>query len=153
MFNIRKILVPTDFSHISLSAFEYARSLAERYDAQIYLIYVLEKTPPFLALRTLDLTEDKIIESMEQKAEESMRETLEQLRGSTSAGVEGVIRKGADYEEIVSFAGEISADLIVLATHGRTGVMHTLLGSVAEKVIRYSKIPVLVTTPTPEDEI
>jgi len=57
------------------------------------------------------------------------------------------IRKGIDYEEIIKYSQEKKIDIIVIATHGRTGILHTLLGSVAEKVIRYSKIPVLVTTP------
>jgi universal stress protein A len=60
------------------------------------------------------------------------------------------IRKGIDYEEIVSYSNEVVESLIVIATHGRTGALHTLLGSVAEKVIRYSKCPVLVIKP--EDE-
>ena len=58
-----------------------------------------------------------------------------------------VIRKGIDYEEIIKYSVDKKIDIIVIATHGRTGILHTLLGSVAEKVIRYSKIPVLVTTP------
>ena len=65
--------------------------------------------------------------------------------------IKPVIRKGIDYEEIISYSKENNIDLIVIATHGRTGVLHTLLGSVAEKVIRYSKKPVLVTTPSEKE--
>jgi nucleotide-binding universal stress UspA family protein len=61
--------------------------------------------------------------------------------------VDAVFMRGLDYQEIVSYAENNKIDLIVIATHGRTGLLHTLLGSVAEKVIRYSKIPVLVITP------
>ncbi|MGE5364274.1 MAG: universal stress protein [Bacteroidota bacterium] len=147
MFNVRRIVVPTDFSDISLTAFEYARSLAEQYSAKIYIVYVMDKTPPFLALRTLDVTEEKVMESMQEKATESLEEILDRLRLSTDVEIEGTLRKGVDYEEITGYANEIGADLIVIATHGRTGVIHSLMGSVAEKVIRYSKIPVLVTTP------
>ena len=64
----------------------------------------------------------------------------------------GTIKKGLDYQEIVSYAENNKMDIIVIATHGRTGLLHTLIGSVAEKVIRYSKIPVLVTTPTGNDK-
>ncbi|MCL6097381.1 MAG: universal stress protein [Bacteroidetes bacterium] len=52
-----------------------------------------------------------------------------------------VLRRGMDYEEIVNYAKEVDAELIVIATHGRTGLLHNLLGSVAEKVIRYAKCP------------
>lgn len=147
MFNVRRIVVPTDFSDISLTAFEYARSLAEQYSAKVYIVYVMDKTPPFLALRTLDVTEEKVMESMQEKATESLEEILDRLRLSTDVEIEGTLRKGVDYEEIIGYAKEIEADLIVIATHGRTGVIHSLMGSVAEKVIQYSKIPVLVTTP------
>ena len=64
----------------------------------------------------------------------------------------GTIKKGLDYQEIVSYAENNKMDIIVIATHGRTGLLHTLIGSVAEKVIRYSKIPVLVTTPSENEK-
>lgn len=151
MFNIRNIVVPTDFSKISYTAFYYAKSLAEKYDAKLHLVYVLEKTPPFLAIRSLDVTEEKVMSSMEEQARLSLSEAADELQHSLTVPIEAVLRKGTDYEEIISYASEIRADLIVIATHGRTGVMHTLLGSVAEKVIRYSKTPVLVATPQDED--
>lgn len=148
MFNIKKIIVPTDFSQISYTAFDYARSIAEQYDAKIYLMYVLEKTPPFLAVRSIDVDEKKIMESLEKEACETLRKNvIETLKGNKNIEVETILRKGVDYEEIVRFSEEIKADLIIIATHGRTGILHTLLGSVAEKVIRFSKCPVLVTTP------
>ncbi len=64
----------------------------------------------------------------------------------------GAIKKGLDYQEIVKYTENKQMDIIVIATHGRTGLLHTLIGNVAEKVIRYSKIPVLVTTPTGNDK-
>jgi nucleotide-binding universal stress UspA family protein len=89
--------------------------------------------------------------SLELAAVEKLEETTSNLRRTTTAKVYSAIRKGVDYEEIIAYATELNAELIVIATHGRTGVLHTLLGSVAEKIIRYSKIPVLVTTPDQSD--
>ena len=66
--------------------------------------------------------------------------------------LETILRKGLDYVEINKYAEEKSVDLIVIATHGRTGLLHTLLGSVAEKVIRYAKRPVLVITPSGKEK-
>lgn len=148
MFNIKKILLPTDFSKISLSAAEYALALAEQYSAKIHLLHVLDKTPPILAIRSLDLSKEKIIDSIEKDAKMSLQECLVKIKHTKDIEILPVIRKGVDYEEIIKYAKEKKIDVIVIATHGRTGILHTLLGSVAEKVVRYAKTPVLVITPT-----
>lgn len=151
MFNVKKIIVPTDFSKLSFTAFDYARSLAAQYNAKIYLMFVMEKMPPFLAVRSLDVDEKQVLSHMEEEAKKELREAADLLRGDSDLEVESIFKKGVDYEEVVKFSEEAKADLIIIATHGRTGILHTLLGSVAEKVIRYSKCPVLVTTPSEED--
>lgn len=155
MFNIKNILLPTDFSNLSLSAASYAADIAKQYNAKIHLLYVLEKTPPVLAIRSLDLSEDKIIKSLEDEAKKSLKNTAEKVRNSLkdeNLDLETILRKGLDYVEINKYAEEKSVDLIVIATHGRTGLLHTLLGSVAEKVIRYAKRPVLVITPSGKEK-
>lgn len=155
MFNIKNILLPTDFSNLSLSAASYAADIAKQYNAKIHLLYVLEKTPPVLAIRSLDLSADKIIKSLEGEAKKSLGNTAEKVRKNLkdeNLNLETVLRKGLDYVEINKYAEEKSVDLIVIATHGRTGLLHTLLGSVAEKVIRYAKRPVLVITPSGKEK-
>ena len=74
------------------------------------------------------------------------------IKSIKNVEIHPVIKKGVDYEVIIKYAKEKKIDVIVIATHGRTGILHTLLGSVAEKVIRYSKTPVLVITPTSKDK-
>jgi universal stress protein A len=151
MFNIKNILLPTDFSNLSLSAASYASDIAKQYNAKVHLLYVLEKTPPILAIRSLDLSEEKIIKSLEEEAKKSLEEAAQKVKKNTVSeglNLEPVLRKGLDYVEINKYADEKGIDLIVIATHGRTGLLHTLMGSVAEKVIRYAKRPVLVITPT-----
>ncbi len=147
--NINRILVTTDFSKISEQAFPYAEDLARQYQAEIHLVHVLEKNPPILLIRTFDMTTEKALE----KIEEDARNLLNEFRNKFSADikVKEVLLHGNDFEEIVKYADENQIDLIVIATHGRTGLLHTLLGSVAEKVIRYSKIPVLVITATKDE--
>ena len=145
MFKIKNILLPTDFSKLSLSAAEYATELAEQYGAKIHLLHVLEKTPPILTIHSLDLSEEKIIKTIEEEAKISLGKAVDKVKGKKNIQVEPVIRKGIDYEEIIEYAEEKKVDLIIIATHGRTGILHTLLGSVAEKVIRFSKKPVLVS--------
>ncbi len=147
MFKIKNILLPTDFSKISLSAAEYAVELANEYKAKLHVLNVLEKTPPILAIRSLDLSREKIIESIDADAQSHLSDCIKKIKKLGEAEIISAIRKGIDYEEIIKYSKEKKIDVIVIATHGRTGILHTLLGSVAEKVIRYSQIPVLVTTP------
>lgn len=147
MFKVKNILLPTDFSKTSLTAAEYAIELASQYNAKLHVLNVLEKTPPILAIRSLDLSREKIIESIDADAQAHIDECIKKIRKIKEVEIVPVIRKGIDYEEIIKYSKEKKIDIIVIATHGRTGILHTLLGSVAEKVIRYSKIPVLVTTP------
>lgn len=152
MFKVKNILLPTDFSKLSLTAAEYAVVLAEQYKAKVHLLHVLEKTPPILAIRSLDLSREKILESIQSDAQNKMDECVKKVKKIKDVEIIPVIRKGIDYEEIIKYSKENKIDVIVIATHGRTGILHTLLGSVAEKVIRYSKTPVLVTTPNEKDK-
>ena len=147
MFKIKNILLPTDFSKTSLTAAEYALELADEYKAKLHVLNVLEKTPPILAIRSLDLSREKIIESIDADAQSNLNDCVKNIKKIKDIEIISAIRKGIDYEEIIKYSKEKKIDIIVIATHGRTGLIHTLLGSVAEKVIRYSKIPVLVTTP------
>lgn len=148
-FNIKKILIPTDFSEISAQAFPYAEDIARQFGAEIHLVHVLEKDPPIPLIRTFDMTTESVIK----KIEEDTRSLLNQFKNKFSSDVQvkEIMLKGNDFEEIVEYANKNDIDLIVIATHGRTGILHTLLGSVAEKVIRYAKKPVLVITATKEE--
>ena len=149
MFKIKNILLPTDLSSTSLSAADYAVELANQYNAKIHLLHVLEKTPPILAIRSLDLSQEKILKSFEDEGRKSLESAVKKIQKNRieELNIESVLKKGIDYEEIIKYSKEYKIDVIVIATHGRTGILRTLLGSVAEKVIRYAKCPVLVITP------
>lgn len=144
-FQIKKILVPTDFSQISTEAFPYAEDLANQYGAEIHLAYVIEKNPPILIIRSIDQTSEDAAKKIEEDAKNLLNEF--KAKFSNNVSVKTVLLHGNDFEEITNYAEKNNIDLIVIATHGRTGLLHTLLGSVAEKVIRYAKCPVLVITP------
>lgn len=148
-FNIKRILVPTDFSEISAQAFPYAEDIARQFDAEIHLVHVLEKNPPILLIRSFDMTTESAIQKIEDDAKNLLNEWKNKF--SDDIKVNAVLLRGNDFEEIVEYANNNQIDLIVIATHGRTGLLHTLIGSVAEKVIRYSKIPVLVITATKDE--
>ncbi len=143
---IKKILLPTDLSSASISAFKYAKSLAEKYGATIYVLHVLENIPPVLAIHSLDLTLERLEKNMEENAKKQLEKVVkENLK--TKNKVQTFIRKGIVDDEIVKFAEEKKVDLIVMGTHGRTGIELTILGSIAEKVVRKAKCPVLTVKP------
>ncbi len=99
---IKRILLPTDLSTASISAFKYAKSIAEKYGASIYVLHILENIPPVLAIHALDLT----IERVEKNMEENARRQLEKLvkeNLKTKNKVQLFIRKGIVDDEIVKF--------------------------------------------------
>ncbi|GMU85801.1 MAG: hypothetical protein AMXMBFR48_10430 [Ignavibacteriales bacterium] len=147
MVTISNVLLSTDFSDFSLSAADYAITVARLNNATLHLLHVVEKTPPILAIRSLDLSEDKILKGILSEAEENLGKVVKKLEAESGLKVVASVVRGIDYQEIVDYAAGNKIDMIVIATHGRTGLLHTLIGSVAEKVIRYSKVPVLVVTP------
>ncbi len=144
---IKRILLPTDLSDASISAFKYAKSIAEKYGASIYVLHVLENIPPVLAIHTLDLTAERVEKNMEENAKRQLEKIVkENLK--TKNKVQLFIRKGVVSDEIIKFVDEKKIDLIVMGTHGRTGIEYTLLGSIAEKIVRKAKCPVLTVKPT-----
>ena len=141
----KKILVPTDFSELSLAAIDYALSFSQVFGGQIYLLHTLD-TIPVLALDAVDLTTETVIYETEQNAKNDLHVFVNARIGSIPNLVE-VVRKGIAEDQIVKFAKEESIDLIVMATHGRSGIAHVLMGSVTEKVVQHSPVPVLTVKP------
>lgn len=150
MFNISTIVVPTDFSKVSNSALEYAADLAEKMKASIHLVHVLDYNPPFNPGKSSLQSESNIIKSIEEEARKKLDLAAKQIGRESEISITKVLLKGRDYEEIIKYARSVDCNLIVIATHARTGVLLSLFGSVAENVIRYSHCPVLVIKP-PQD--
>ena len=144
--SLSRLLVATDFSDLSAEAVQYAQSLAETYDAEILLIHVIDDAPA-LAFHTMELTTDIVIEDTTKHAEQHLQQFVHDHDIRAPQGVRLVTRRGNPYEEITRCAREEKAGLIVMATHGRTGLAHVLLGSVAEKVVQHADIPVLTIKP------
>jgi nucleotide-binding universal stress UspA family protein len=132
-----KILVPTDFSPPSLEALRYARELARERNARLILLHVVE---PFHPDWRMDTT------TLQRAARDQARHRLDELVSRELPGASAVaeVRAGHPVEQINAVAGKHRADVIVIATHGRTGLQHALLGSVAERVVRHAPCPVLV---------
>lgn len=134
---IRRILVPTDFSEPSDTALEYARTLAGRVGASLHLLHVLED--PFLAEGLLAEAYIGSGPSVRVDLLDDARERL--LHRAAGATTEVIFGHGAT--TIVEYAERGGFDLIVMGTHGRTGLAHLLIGSVAETVVRTATVPVL----------
>ncbi|WP_137286159.1 universal stress protein [Halorussus salinisoli] len=144
-----RILVPADGSDQSERAFEQALELARTYDAEIHVLNVVDVSAlagEFDAVNVVD------------QLEESGRKITQKLRErAEDAGIDRVqteVVEGVPYETILDYADGNDVDLVVMGTHGRTGLDRYLLGSVTERVVRKSDVPVLTVrgSSRPEDE-
>ncbi len=142
MFSCSKIVCPVDFSDISTEALRTACDLRETFDAAIVLLHIVE---PIIAPSDFafgPLTTRDIEEKLTGRSRQSILELASRLNLPAGKWSERVER-GRASEEVVRVAMEEEADLIVMATHGYTGMAHVLLGSTAERVLRKAPCPVL----------
>lgn len=141
---VKRVLVPVDFSEPSKSALQYAQSLGKQLGAALTLIHVVE---PFWYPHDWDYVpgfEGKIgTEAREKEARKRLAGLATELVDS-SVPTEPCVRVGTPWNEIVSAAENLDADLIIIGTHGRTGLKHVVMGSTAERVVRHAHCPVLV---------
>lgn len=137
MAMFKRILVATDFSEASRRAVELAASMARESGADFVVVHVSEIPVYGDISYPVDL-----VTSLTEGARARLEELVASLRDSTP-GVKGALRIGVAREQILAAGTEVRADLIVLGTHGRRGVAHALIGSVAERVVRMSEVPVL----------
>jgi nucleotide-binding universal stress UspA family protein len=137
---IEHILVPIDFSEGSESALCCALEMAEKFGSSLILFHVL--TPLPAPVSDEGLPDTKSTEAFRQSAQKEL-DNLAQLIG-TRIKVRTKVAAGVAWNEIVQFAKDDHASLIIMSTHGRTGIRHAFLGSVAERVVRHAGCPVLV---------
>jgi universal stress protein A len=141
---IKKVLVPVDFSKDSLRAAEYAKNFAAPFGAQLVLLHVIEPiyyaSPADMYAASPNLA---LLIEEQRKAAQAQLEQLAQKLSGQGAKVQTLLKSGSPAQVIADTAKRIKADLIVMATHGRTGLAHVLLGSVAERVVRLATCPVL----------
>jgi nucleotide-binding universal stress UspA family protein len=138
----KTILFATDFSESSDHAFQYALSLARKFESRLGIIHVISEPVDLRGFYVPHISFDKL----EEEIEEGARKMMEKFCATHVQGYdrfESFVVPGIPYDEIIKKAVEISADLIVVGTHGRTGLDHVLFGSTAEKVVRKSEIPVM----------
>ena len=142
MRDFKTILFATDFSESSDFAFLYALSLAQKFDAHLALVHVINEPVDLRGFYVPHISFDKLEEEIKEGAEKMM-EKFCRIHLKDFENYATYIVPGIPYDEIIKKGSELSADLIVMATHGRTGLDHVLFGSTAEKVVRKSPIPVM----------
>lgn len=139
---ISKILVPVDFSEYSKMALDYSIEFGKKFNSELILIYVIEPIvyPSDFGLGQIPI--NQVDFEIQSKAEEELNKLIEE-KVPPEIKATYVVRTGKPFLEIINTAKEYDCDLIIIATHGHTGIEHILFGSTAEKVVRKSPIPVL----------
>ncbi|HEX7625358.1 MAG TPA: universal stress protein [Anaeromyxobacteraceae bacterium] len=136
----KHILVPTDFGEPSQRAVELALELAKTHGAELTVMHTCEF--PTYAYEGMGAFPTDLLTPIEELARKKLDELVSSL-SQRGASPEGVLKLGTPWQEILHAIQETRADLVVMGTHGRRGVAHALLGSVAEKLVRMSPVPVL----------
>lgn len=139
---IEFILVPTDFSEPSKKALDYAVRLAEQFGAKLALLHVVEPipAPDFANAFPLMMENDKVKAACKAQLERLVKQKA--IRPDLVEKT--LVRQGRSFHEIADAARTLKADLIVISTHGYTGLKHAMLGSTTERVVRHAPCPVLV---------
>ncbi len=140
MIQYKRVLVPTDFSDHAKVALDYAVQLPFADDGELILVHAIEPTvyPIHRVIKQTDYL------SLEKQVHETCQEHLDELaKAIEGPAVRTVLRDGHGFAEICGTAEEENADLIVIATHGRSGLTHLVMGSTAERVVRKAPCPVL----------
>lgn len=151
MIDLKRILVPTDFSKPSQNALTYAAAFAEKFGAELHLLHVVQDLALFIpdmvtVTPPIGPTVEQLTAGVRVAFERLVKENkLEKFKTTH------FVREGTPFYEIIQYAKEKDIDLIIMGTHGHSGLAHVLMGSVAEKVVRKAPCPVL-TVRDPEHE-
>ena len=137
-----KILIAVDFSENSECAFDYALTLATQFNAELTIIHVINEPVDLRGFYVPHISFEQLEKEIEESAAKMM-ETFCRSKLGTFSNYKTAIVTGIPYDEITAAAAKIDASLIVLGTHGRTGLDRILFGSTAERVVRSAGCPVL----------
>lgn len=142
MRTFEKILVAIDFSENSAYAFDYALTLARAFDSHLTIMHVINEPVDLRGFYVPHISFDQLEKEIEAGAVTMMEKFCSEKLGDFTS-YETALVTGIPYEEINRKAAEINASLIVLGTHGRTGLDHIIFGSTAERIVRVAPCPVL----------
>jgi len=143
---IRQILAPTDFSECSKQAVAYAYALSQKFGARLLLLHVVEELPHYIGFLSPEGAAT-VLKHLECQARLNLAQLLPKAE-DVEVEITCQAVTGTPYFKIIEIAQAEKADLIVMATHGRTGFDHFIMGSVAERVVRTAPCSVLTIRPT-----
>jgi nucleotide-binding universal stress UspA family protein len=142
MIEIKKVMVPVDFSRESMLAAKFAVSIAMEYGAELFVVHVVRPMNPTVRASVPDF--EALQATVMKSAQEDLDKVIPGEIKKSLKKVNEILLEGEPHIEIPEKAKELGVEMLVIATHGRTGLSHVLLGSVAERVIRHAPCPVLV---------
>lgn len=140
---LKRVCVATDFSKPAQRAFQYGLVFAKQFGAELHLLHVIEDIIPTIPEPGLAmLPTQEIMNSLRQASEEGMKKVVS-AQDVSGVRIVQVVREGVPFRELGDYAKKESIDLVIVGTHGRSGLSHLLLGSVAERIVRSAPCPVL----------
>jgi nucleotide-binding universal stress UspA family protein len=146
MKDFKIILFPVDLSSASVRIVPYVKSLAGRYNARIHLLFVARVFDYFTSMYvphpSVSQFEKEVLEGAEKRLYEFADESFKEFPGTKTKVV-----AGDPSDEILNYIGEHAIDLVIMGTHGRKGIDKVIFGSVAERVVKASPVPVMVVNP------
>ena len=150
MKKIESIMVPIDFSDTLNLLIEYAITFAKKFKAKLYVVHIVEDFSKYSSISVPHISMDNVMEEVYNYAKVQLKKLGdEKFEGKVK--YEFMIEKGVAYKKILEFAEEKSADLILIGTHGMSGLDKILFGSTAERVVRGAKCPVIMINPHQPD--
>ena len=141
----KKILCPVDLSEFTDEILYYAEIIAKRFDSELHLIHVIPNLSYFTPYESF-LTPENLV-AIERNIEGEVGKDFDKITKKLDFPFKRIIKTGVTSVEIIDYIKQQGIDLVVMGTHGRSGIEHILIGSVAEKVVRKSPCPVLTVRP------
>jgi nucleotide-binding universal stress UspA family protein len=141
----KKILCPVDFSEFTKDVITCAADISKQYGAELHVLHVIPNLTYFTPYESF-LTPENLV-AMEKNIQDEVDRDFKKVLGEVGIDVRKVVRTGGAFVEIIDYAKTEGIDLIVMGTHGRSGIEHILIGNVAEKVVRKSPCPVMTIRP------
>jgi len=145
-----RILLPTDGSDPATAAIEMALGLAETHGATLHVLFIVDQPTTVSGMGEGFSGLDDLLDAIEERGHEATAGIAERAR-ERNVETTAAVRRGNPHDDILAYADDHDVDVIVMGTHGRTGVKRALLGSVTENVVRHSERPVLTVHREPEE--
>lgn len=141
----KKILCPVDFSKFTEEVIAYAADIAKQYGAELHVLHVIPNLTYFTPYESF-LTPENLV-AVEKNIQNEVERDFGKILKHVGMEIKKVVKTGVAFVEIIDYAKSEGIDLIVMGTHGRSGIEHILIGNVAEKVVRKSPCPVMTIRP------